>query len=414
MPDLPELAASFTAALHDAGIPVGPDRTRSFARALTLLAPATTRELRHCALATLVSDREQIEAFDAVFHEVFGGQADRGAQRGQPGDPARSLPKTIPGRVPGARQAMADRPGQEADGQPREAPVPLAASPLDRLATRDFADLSAEELARLSEMMRTLVLRTPTRPSRRRRTAHHGARVDVRRTLSDSRRTCGYPLRLRRFVPRTRPRDLVVLCDISGSMEPYARAMLQLLYCAARATHAEVFTFATRLTRLTPVLRRAGPDDALARAGRAAPDWSGGTRIAECLAEFNERFGRRGMAHGAVVAIISDGWDTGTPTDLAAHMARLSRVAYRVVWVNPRTASPRYRPLVAGMAAALPYCDAVVSAHNLAALDDFTTALSAPSKKATTRLRVRAVQPDFLPVPASGAEQYAVGAERHR
>ncbi|QDO02412.1 VWA domain-containing protein [Streptomyces sp. S1A1-8] len=381
MPDLPELAASFTAALHDAGIAVGPDRTRSFARALTLLAPSTTRELRHCALATLVSDPEQIEPFDAVFREVFGGPADREAQRGQPGDPARSLRDTVPGRVPGTRKATGDGRDREADAQPREAPVPLAASPLDRLAGRDFAELSAEELARLSEVMRTMVLRTPTRPSRRRRTAHHGARIDVRRTLSVSRRTGGYPLRLRRFVPRARPRDLIVLCDISGSMEPYARAMLQLLYCAARATHAEVFTFATRLTRLTPVLRRAGPDDALARAGRAAPDWSGGTRIAECLAEFNERFGRRGMAHGAVVAIISDGWDTGTAAELATQMARLSRVAHRVVWVNPRTASPRYRPLVAGMAAALPYCDAVVSAHNLEALGDFTAVLSAPRRR---------------------------------
>jgi uncharacterized protein with von Willebrand factor type A (vWA) domain len=381
MPDLPELAASFTAALHDAGIAVGPDRTRSFARALTLLAPSTTRELRHCALATLVSDPEQIEPFDAVFREVFGGPADRGAPRGQPGDPPRTLPNTVAGRVPGTRKDTVDGRDRDADAQPQKAPVPFAASPLDRLAGRDFADLSAEELARLSEVMRTLVLRTPTRPSRRRRTAHHGARIDVRRTLSVSRRTGGYPLRLRRFAPRARPRDLIVLCDISGSMEPYARAMLQLLYCAARAAHAEVFTFATRLTRLTPVLRRAGPDDALARAGRVAPDWSGGTRIADCLAEFNERFGRRGMAHGAVVAIISDGWDTGAPADLATQMARLSRVAYRVVWVNPRTASPRYRPLVGGMAAALPYCDAVVSAHNLAALDDFTAVLSAPRRR---------------------------------
>ncbi|MFE7234739.1 VWA domain-containing protein [Streptomyces sp. NPDC057596] len=381
LPELPELVASFTAALHEAGIAAGPDRTRSFARALTLLAPSTTRELRHCALATLVSDPEQIELFDRVFHEVFGGPADRGAQRGQPGDPPRSLPNTVPGRVPGTRKDTADGRGRDADAQPRTAPVPLAASPLDRLAGRDFADLSAEELARLSEVMRTLVLRTPTRPSRRRRTAHHGARIDVRRTLTASRRTGGYPLRLHCFAPRDRPRDLIVLCDISGSMEPYARAMLQLLYCAARATRAEVFTFATRLTRLTPVLRRGGPDDALARAGRAAPDWSGGTRIADCLAEFNERFGRRGMAYGAVVTLISDGWDTGVPADLATQMARLSRVAYRVVWVNPRTASPRYRPLVAGMAAALPYCDAVVSAHNLAALDDFTAALYARRRR---------------------------------
>ncbi|MFE0512424.1 VWA domain-containing protein [Streptomyces sp. NPDC058964] len=381
MPDLPELAASFSAALHDAGIAVGPDRTRSFARALTLLAPATTRELRHCALATLVSDREQIEPFDVVFRAVFGARADIGQQRGQPGDPPRSYPDTVVGTVHDARKATTGGSGRE-DGTPsREAPVPLAASPLDRLATRDFAALSAEELGRLSEVMRTLVLRTPTRPSRRRRTALHGEHIDVRRTLAASRRTGGHPLRLRRFEPRTRPRDLVVLCDISGSMEPYARAMLQLLYCAHRAAHAEVFTFATRLTRLTPALRRAGPHDALARAGRAAPDWSGGTRIADCLAEFNERYGRRGMAHGAVVVIISDGWDTGAPALLATQMTRLSRVAHRVVWVNPRTASPRYRPLVAGMAAALPYCDAVVSAHSLEALDDFTAALSAPGRR---------------------------------
>ncbi|MFD9095721.1 VWA domain-containing protein [Streptomyces collinus] len=381
MADLPELAGSFSAALRDAGIPVSPDRTRNFVRAVTVLAPATTRELRHCALATLVSGREQIEPFDAVFREVFGRPAGHGARRGQPGDPARSPSTAVSGRVSGTVSDTADGRGWDAGAEPRETPVPFVASPLDRLADRDFAQLSAEELARLAEVMRTLVLRTPTRPSRRQRAARHGARIDLRRTLSAGRRTGGQPLRLLRFETRTRPRDLVVLCDISGSMEPYARAMLQLLYCAARATRAEVFTFATRLTRLTPALRRTGPDDALAWAGRVAPDWSGGTRIADCLAEFNERFGRRGMARGAVVAIVSDGWDTGTPADLATQMARLSRVAYRVIWVNPRTASPRYRPLVAGMAAALPYCDAVVSAHSLAALDDFTAALSAPRNR---------------------------------
>ncbi|ASN22762.1 VWA domain-containing protein [Streptomyces pluripotens] len=381
MPDLPELAASFAAALHGAGIAVGPDRTRSFARAVTLLAPSTTRELRNCALATLVSDRDQIESFDAVFRAVFGAPSAPAAQRGQPGEPPRSLPHTTTGPVHTTGQVIADAPRRESGARRREAPVPLAASPLDRLATRDFAALSDEELSRLSEVMHTIVLSTPTRPSRRRRSALHGDRIDMRRTLSAARRTGGHPLRLRRFEPRTRPRDLIVLCDISGSMQPYARAMLQLLYCAHRATRAEVFTFATRLTRLTPALRRGGPYDALTRAGRTAPDWSGGTRIAGCLAEFNERFGRRGMAHGAVVVIVSDGWDTGAPAALATQMARLSRVAHRIVWVNPRTASPRYRPLVAGMAAALPYCDAVVSAHSLAALDEFAAALSAPRRR---------------------------------
>lgn len=223
MPDLPELAASFTAALHNAGIAVGPDRTRSFARALTLLAPSTTRELRHCALATLVSDREQIEPFDAVFREVFGGPADRGAQRGQPGDPARSLPDTVPGRVPGARKATADGRGPEADAQPREAPVPLAASPLDRLANRDFADLSAEELARLSEVMRTLVLRTPTRPSRR--LPHRAPRCSNRRAPYSLRQSAhrripaaATPLRAPR--PPPRPHRALRHLRIDGALCP--------------------------------------------------------------------------------------------------------------------------------------------------------------------------------------------------
>jgi uncharacterized protein len=165
-----------------------------------------------------------------------------------------------------------------------------------------------------------------------------------------------------------------VLCDISGSMEPYARALLMLLYCVN--ANAEVFTFATRLTRLTATLRAATPDTMLAKAGEAAPDWSGGTRIGAAVKEFNDRYGCRGMARGAVVMIISDGWETGDPVLLGEQMARLHRVAHRIVWVNPRTQSPRYRPEVGGMAAAWPYCDAVVSGHNLDALPDLLTALA--------------------------------------
>jgi uncharacterized protein with von Willebrand factor type A (vWA) domain len=173
-----------------------------------------------------------------------------------------------------------------------------------------------------------------------------------------------------------------VLCDISGSMEPYARALLQLVYCAAASggPRAEVFTFATRLTRLTRVLAKVRPEVALERAGQAAPDWSGGTRIGEALKVFLDRFGAAGVARGAVVLIISDGWETGDATQLGLQMQRLSRLAYRIVWANPRTASPRYQPLVAGMAAALPYCDAIVSAHSLQALDDLITALATPRR----------------------------------
>jgi uncharacterized protein with von Willebrand factor type A (vWA) domain len=164
-------------------------------------------------------------------------------------------------------------------------------------------------------------------------------------------------------------------------MEPYARAMLQLLYCAAGGARAEVFTFATRLTRLTGTLAHARPGVALQRAGRAAPDWLGGTRIGQSIAEFNDTYGRRGMARGAVVVIISDGWDTGDPALLSREMERLARVAHRIVWVNPRTQSPEYQPLAGGMAAAWPYCDAVVSGHSLNALGDLTAALAHPAPR---------------------------------
>jgi hypothetical protein len=157
--------------------------------------------------------------------------------------------------------------------------------------------------------------------------------------------------------------------------------MIQLLYCAAGGASAEVFSFATRLTRLTPALARSLPGLALHRAGRTAPDWLGGTRIGAALKDFNDSCGRRGIARGAVVVIISDGWDTGDPDVLRREMERLSLVAFRIVWVNPRTKSPVYQPLAGGMAAAWPHCDAVVSAHTIDALDQLTAALADPVRR---------------------------------
>jgi uncharacterized protein with von Willebrand factor type A (vWA) domain len=164
-------------------------------------------------------------------------------------------------------------------------------------------------------------------------------------------------------------------------MEPYARAMIQLLYCAAGGAGAEVFTFATRLTRLTPLVDRTSPQEALRRAGQVAPDWLGGTKIGAAIKEFNDSYGRRGMARGAVVVIISDGWETGDPDLLRREMERLSLVAFRIVWVNPRTKSAAYQPLAGGMAAAWPHCDAVVSAHTVSALDQLTEALADPVRR---------------------------------
>ncbi len=388
--DLPALVARFAAACHDAGLPVDPERAERLARAVVTVAPRTTRRLYHCALATLVSDPAQIPVFDRVFGAVFGGLVDVAESRGDPNGPppaGRPSASGTPSRSgdTGGAGVLHTAPGPVAAAGGTAVPVPAVASATERLAGRDFDELSGDELLALAAAMRRFRVATPPRRSRRTRTAPNGRRVDLRSTLRVARRTAGDPVALIRRTPRRRPRRLVVLCDISGSMEPHARALLQLLYCAGGGSGAEVFTFATRLTRLTPALTRRAPADALRRAARLAPDWSGGTRIGEALKQFLDSYGARGMARGAVVLIISDGWETGDPALLGGQMARLSRLAHRIVWANPRTRQPEYRPLVGGMVAAWPYCDAVVSAHRLDAIDDLLAALADPKPKRTSR-----------------------------
>ena len=175
-------------------------------------------------------------------------------------------------------------------------------------------------------------------------------------------------------------RRLVLLCDISGSMEPYARAYLQFLACAAGSgPNAEAFVFATRLTRLTRALASRNPELAIQRAAAAAPDWSSGTRIGDALREFNDRHGRRGMARGAVIVILSDGWERGDPMLVGREMERLARLAHRIVWVNPRVGADAFSVQSGGMVAALPHCDALVSGHSFAALGEVVEAIGAES-----------------------------------
>jgi uncharacterized protein len=344
----------------------------------------------------MVSDPGQMITFDRVFAALFGTPS-----------PVRDLMPPVQPAFPRAEQDGGPQPNPQSPGDPDgwsagmqvsasgsaadDADEPLAEAPAvrhvasaaERLRGRDFTELSAGELRQLVTLMREMTLAVPPRRTRRYRAARDGKRPDLRRTLRLARRSGGEAIRLARRARRVRPRRLVVLCDISGSMEPYARALLLLLYAInggqlrGGSNRPEVFSFATRLTRLTPALAAATPDTMLAKAGEAAPDWSGGTRIGAAVKEFNDHYGSRGMARGAVILIISDGWETGEPELLGAQMARLSRVAHRIVWANPRTQSPRYRPEVGGMAAAWPYCDAVVSAHNLDALDDLLSALRA-------------------------------------
>jgi uncharacterized protein len=389
--DLAELAARFGAALRRAGLPVGPGRSERFATAVTLVRPETNRDLFNCALATLVSSKDQADMLRAVFTGVFGALDEPSQPPGvsptAPEPPGQPPPAELGDGPTTARMhteilGAVDKNGDERDSDAdEEIAQPYLGSAIERLAGTDFAELSAAELAELAAAMRKMTLAAPPRRSRRRNRRPGGRRTDVRSTLRQARRTGGHAFRLIGEVPAVRPRRLVVLCDISGSMEPYARAMIQLLYCAAGGANAEVFTFATRLTRLTKELARTTPAVAIARAAQAAPDWNGGTRLGAALKEFNDQYGRRGMARGAVVLIISDGWDTGDPELVRQEMERLSLVAFRIVWMNPRTKSASYQPLAGGMAAAWPFCDAVVSGHSLQAVGRLAGALADPVRK---------------------------------
>jgi uncharacterized protein len=393
--DLPAFAAAFAREAHAAGIPSPPERAVRFARALALAPPARRDALYWTARTVFVSSREQGEIFDRLFARIFDGADDPAEVRGDPGAPPRPAglragPRAAPPHVPplgrppegGAPSPSGLRePRAEGDDEQERRLLPLAAaSAQERLAERDFGQLSAEELRALRRLMRELALAPPPRLVRRARRDRHGRRVDVRATLRASRRTGGDPARLVLRRRLLRPRRLVVLCDVSGSMEPYSRAFLQFLHAAVGGAGAEAFVFATRLTRLTRALRGGQPDLAIERASAAVRDWSGGTRIAEALRRFLDDHGRRGMARGAVVVIVSDGWERGDPALVGEQMERLHRLAHQVVWVNPRKAGRDFAPLAGGMAAALPWCDAFVAGHDLKALSVVAETISAPRR----------------------------------
>jgi uncharacterized protein with von Willebrand factor type A (vWA) domain len=390
--DLAEVAASFGRLLHDAGVPVTAERTGCFVRGIACVRPASVTELYWAGRVTLLTGHDEIDVYDRVFAYVFRGAAHHADRPAAPPPVSIRLRPHRRVRTEGTTgassgPATAPTPGGDA-GNGTDPQLVAAASFDDRLRTKDFAAWTPEELALLRSLIAGLAVAAPLRRSRRHVRRRPGERLDLRATLRRSHRTGGDPVErvLRRR--KQRPRRIVLLADVSGSMEPYARAYLHLLHGAVRATKAEAFVFATRLTRLTRELRANNPDRALQRAAAAAPDWSGGTRIGHALRMFNDRYGRRGMARGAVVVIVSDGWELDNPAVLGEQMARLGRLAHRVIWVNPRIANERYPPLVGGMLAALPHIDVMLSGHSpaamaelLAAISDVEPAASAPPVK---------------------------------
>jgi uncharacterized protein with von Willebrand factor type A (vWA) domain len=373
--DLPALAGAFSRRLRAAGVPATPERCAHFAQALTLVRPVGRRRLYWTARAVFVSDPAHLSAFDAVFRSVFGDAAPAPRE-----ERPRSEHEAAPERD--ARGAGVVPPPSDEDDAGVWTDVPLGrASDEEVLATKRFDALEPHELAQLYRLMSRLRLATPVRRTRRHETARHGRHVDLRRTVRRSLRTGGDPVGLTRRRGRLARRRLVLLCDISGSMEPYARAYLQFLTCAAATgSHVEAFVFATRLTRVTRALASRRPERAIERAAAAAPDWSSGTRIGDALKAFNDRHGRRGMARGAVVVILSDGWERGDPALVGREMARLGRLARRIVWVNPRVAASAFSVQAGGMVAALPHCDALVSGHSFRALGEVADAIAGSAR----------------------------------
>jgi uncharacterized protein with von Willebrand factor type A (vWA) domain len=388
--DLPAVVGAFSQRLHDAGMPVTPSQTQQYARALKLTKPESRRRLYWTTRGVFVTGFIQVPTFDRVFREVFGSAAktdfDDSEVELEPAPPKDSeeTPETeidsdIDQQDSSGGTDLSQSGGEGDDDEAEEIEIPiLSASEEEELSEKHFSALQPQELAALYRLMVRLDLATPVRRTRRKQRGRHGEHMDMRRTLRNSLRTGGDPIKLARRRRRVHKRRLVLLCDISGSMEPYARAYLQFLHCArASGPDHEAFVFATRLTRLTKQLAGRNPQRAIRRATEAVDDWSSGTRIGDALKSFNDRYGRRGMARGAVIVILSDGWERGDPEIVGREMERLARLAYRIVWVNPRVNAPGFAPKAGGLVAALPYCNALVSGHNLKALDEVADAIAA-------------------------------------
>ncbi|MFJ8487295.1 VWA domain-containing protein [Streptomyces sp. NPDC094038] len=349
----------FVRALRAAGVDASAERGYAFLRAVAALRPGIRSDVYWAGRATLCGGHDDLERYDRVFAAYFAAS----------GAPSRRPVRTAP--PPRLRLVVREggtAPGAGEAGEPPGPPTAVLASSAEVLRHRDVTDLDPPERAQLRRLLAAFTLAGQTRRSARRRPARRGE-VDPRRTVRELLRRGGEPALLRRHARVARPRRVVLLVDVSGSMGPYADALLRFAHAAVRAGRTEVFTVGTRLTRVTRELSHRDPDLAMAQVAAAVPDWRGGTRLGELLREFLNRWGQRGMARGAIVVLLSDGWERGDPELLGRQMRRLHGLAHQVVWANPRKARPGYAPLAAGMAAALPSVDAFVAGHSLAALE---------------------------------------------
>jgi uncharacterized protein len=361
--DVVRTMVDFARALRVTGVPVTTDRIQGMVAALDQLDVTRADDVYWAGRLTMCAGPDDIRRYDEAFAAYF-----RRHQLSR-----RAVPSTVT-----ARAAFHVQPSAQTGSADSDQPTGVAVSASDHevLRHRDVARLTAAERDEVHRLVTLLDPVGPPRRSRRFVPSHRGP-IDAHRTIRHLLRRGGEPARLLRHTHRVRRRRLVLLIDVSGSMEPYAEALLRFAHVAAqRRPGTDVLTIGTRLTRITRELRHRDVDLALAAVAKTVPDWSGGTRLGELLRAFLDQWGQRGMARGAVIVIASDGWERGDPRVLGDQMARLHRLAHRVIWVNPHRGRPGFAPLTAGMVAALPHIDEFVAGHSLAAYEQLAVSLS--------------------------------------
>jgi uncharacterized protein with von Willebrand factor type A (vWA) domain len=360
------LAVGFARVLRRLDIATPLDSVLTFINALSLVGIEDRNSVYWAGRTTLVRRPEDIAMFDKAFNVFWEHRESVVADDEEQLKVTLALDTEDEGSAGGNADASDDP------------TITLRFSGVETLRDKDFADYSNDEMKQAQLFMESLRMAGPPRPSLRMKpTRSRGKRPDMRATVRASLAASGEPMRRHWVTKGDKPRRIVFLLDISGSMEPYARALVRFVHAGvAGRQRVEAFTLGTRLTRITRELSSKDPDRALRAAGENVRDWSGGTRLGETLRLFNNEWGVRGMARGAIVVVLSDGWDRGDPIVLAEQMERLHRVSFRIVWVNPLKVTPGYAPLARGMAAALPYVDDFVEGHSLDALEQLTKVIN--------------------------------------
>lgn len=410
--------------LRDAGMNIGSGQIINLVEAVSTIDCRRRDDFYSAAKSTLVTSPEQIPTFDMAFSRFWrrllapdiptdellerhefdmppapSDQADQAQASKKQAAEGKSAVKKERAVV-----AVEDSDDQNAESQQELEELPddvIVFSAREVLKKKDFAQFTPEEIAEARRIINSMTWKLGTRQTRRKEKAHHGDFIDYRRTLRHSMKHGGVPIELRRRRNKEKMRPLVLICDISGSMDRYSRLLLQFVHAMEQGLDSvEVFVFSTRLTRITRELRKKNVDDAIEQVVNSVHDWSGGTRIGESIKTFNYQWSRRVLRSGATVVMISDGWDRGDPQLLATEMARLQRSCRRLIWLNPLLGAPGYQPLTQGIRAALPFVDAFLPIHNLKSLEALAELLSDVEDVPPVRAN-RSIQP-------AAADSYAL------